>query len=111
MKKVLLDENLPKPLKKHFSEEFEVFTVHDLGWQSKKDKELLEAIVKEDIGILITADRNLQYQQNLEKYPVQVIVIISLDNRYKSLFPKVPQIEVALKNASETEKLITVDLR
>ena len=34
--KLLLDENLPKSLKKDFPE-FEIFTVRDMGWQSKEN--------------------------------------------------------------------------
>lgn len=51
---MLLDENLPKPLKKHFSNDFDITTVDDLGWQSKKDNDLLEAMMHEGIEILIT---------------------------------------------------------
>lgn len=39
--KLLLDENLPKRLKKHFPEH-EIFTVREKGWNSKKNGELLE---------------------------------------------------------------------
>jgi hypothetical protein len=36
MKKILLDENLPRQLKKYFSAaEYEVVSVPDLKWQSK----------------------------------------------------------------------------
>lgn len=34
--KMLLDENLPRPLKNHFSDKVEIFTVPELGWASKK---------------------------------------------------------------------------
>jgi hypothetical protein len=37
MKIILLDENLPVPLKNDFSDSFEVLTVYDKGWQSKKN--------------------------------------------------------------------------
>ncbi len=36
--KLLLDENLPKRLKKDFAN-FEIFTVRDKGWNSKKNGE------------------------------------------------------------------------
>jgi hypothetical protein len=42
-------KNLPVPLKNDFSDSFEVLTVYDKGWQSKKNGELLQAI--EDEGI------------------------------------------------------------
>jgi predicted nuclease of predicted toxin-antitoxin system len=38
MKIILLDENLPNPLKNDFSDRFEVVTVHDKGWQSKENR-------------------------------------------------------------------------
>ena len=44
MKRVLLDENLPRPLKKHFSPDFDVKTVPDLKWQSLKNGQLLQPI-------------------------------------------------------------------
>jgi len=111
MKKVLLDENLPNPLKKHFSEEFDVKTVYDYEWQALKNGELLKAITEEGINFLITGDRNLRYQQNLDKHLLQVVVLISYDNRYKTLKPWVPQIEEAMTGMQKEDKFIEVDLR
>lgn len=111
MKKVLLDENLPRPLKKHFSSDFDVTTVPDLKWQALKNGQLLNAIEEEGIDILITADRNLQYQQNLDKYPVQIVVLITHDNRYKTLQPCVLKIEVEMHKMTSEDKIIEVDLR
>lgn len=108
---MLLDENLPKPLKKHFSSDFDITTLPDLGWQSKKDDVLLEAMVQAGIEILITADRNLQYQQNLDNCPIQVIVLLTYDNRYKTLIAKIPLIETELRKLFDFEKVVTVDLR
>ena len=68
MKRVLLDENHDRRLKNYFSAEIDVTCVPDLGWQSKKNGELLMAMDAEGIHYLITADRNLQFQQNLDKY-------------------------------------------
>lgn len=62
MKKALLDENLPRQLKNAFSSAIEVTTVPDLGWQSKKNGELLSAMVENGIEYLITADKNLRFQ-------------------------------------------------
>ena len=49
MKRVLLDENLDRRLKNYFSAEFDITSVPDLGWQSKKNGELLTAMVAEGI--------------------------------------------------------------
>ncbi|MFN7115667.1 MAG: DUF5615 family PIN-like protein [Saprospiraceae bacterium] len=111
MKRMLLDENLPRPLKKHFSSDFDITTVPDLGWQSKKDTALLEAMMQEGIEVLITADRNLQFQQNFEKYPIHLVVLLSYDNRYKTLINKVAEIEHHLRQISDQNKLTIIDLR
>lgn len=112
MKIILLDENLPVPLKNDFSDTFEVITVYDKGWQSKQNGELLQAIDDDGIDFLMTADRNLEYQQNLNQYNLRLIVLITYDNRYKTLKSKVPIIEeVLLSEMSAHEKIIKIDLR
>lgn len=112
MKIILLDENLPVPLRNDFSENFEVITVYDKGWQSKQNGELLQAIDNDGIDFLMTADRNLEYQQNLDQYNLRLIVLITYDNRYKTLKNKVPIIEeVLLSEESANEKIIKIDLR
>jgi hypothetical protein len=44
LKRLLLDENLPRQLKKYFSDQIEASAVPDLGWQSKQNGELLTAM-------------------------------------------------------------------
>ncbi|MEM9886517.1 MAG: hypothetical protein AAF849_11550 [Bacteroidota bacterium] len=82
----------------------------DKGWQSKEGHELLEAIADDDIDALMTADRNLEFQQNMEKYNFKLIVLMTRDNRYKMLKAKVPQIEKTILEANESEQIIPIDL-
>ena len=111
MKKVLLDENLDRRLVKYFSAAFDVISVPDLGWQSKKNGELLTAMDTENIGYLVTADRNLRFQQNLEKYSVIVVVLLSFDVRLKSLTPFMEKIESSILKADASQRIIEIDLR
>lgn len=112
MKIILLDENLPAPLKNDFSPNFEVFTVYDKGWQSKQNGELLKAIEQEGIDFLMTADRNLEHQQNLNLFTLRLVVLITNDNRYKTLKAQVPKIEAALLSPDATAtKIIRIDIR
>ncbi len=111
MKKVLLDENLPKQLAGHFSPEFGVTSVPDLGWQSKKNGELLESMNSLGIQYLLTADRNLSFQKNLKKYSVIVIVLRSHDIRLKNLRPHIAVIEKQIKSADDSVRVIEIDLR
>jgi len=110
MKSLLLDENLPRSLKQCFSERFSVTTVPDLGWQSKQNGELLAAIDAEGIEFLITADRNLRFQQNLDRFRVRLVVIVSRDTRLKALADRIPEIETAIDQNSNL-RVIEVDLR
>jgi hypothetical protein len=111
MKRVLLDENLDRRLKNYFSAELDVTSVPDQGWQSKKNGDLLSAMGAEGIVYLVTADRNLRFQQNLDKYSVVIIVVCAYDNRLKGLIPFISKIEAGILAAELTDKIIEIDLR
>lgn len=110
MKKILLDENLPSPLEKDFSDDFEVKTVSEMGWANKQNGELLTAMEEEGFDILLTVDKNLQYQQNLDKYSVKVIVLRTFNNRYKTLTSFIPKIEEDILQ-NDDDKVLEIDLR
>jgi predicted nuclease of predicted toxin-antitoxin system len=111
MKKLLLDENLPRQLKKHFSAGFEVIAVPDLGWQSKKNGELLAAMNKAGIEYLLTSDKSLRFKQNLEKFKVRVVILLAYDNRLKKIIRKISEIEAGINMTDEFQKIIEVDIR
>lgn len=94
--KLLADENLPKRLKKDFAE-YEIFTVGEKGWNSKKNGELLELMLAENFDVLITFDRNLEHRQNFEKYPIAVFVLIAENNTYQILSELVSSIKAELE--------------
>ena len=94
--KLLLDENLPKRLKADFPEH-ETYTVSDLGWNGKTNGELLKLMMESKFDVLITFDKNLQYQQNLSKYPIPVIVLNAIDNSYITLSVLTPKINLVLR--------------
>lgn len=93
--KLLLDENLTKNLKHDFPEH-EILTVREKGWNSKKNGELLELMIADNFDVLLTFDKNLEYQQNFEKYPITVFVLIAENNTYKVLSKLVSNIQKEL---------------
>jgi predicted nuclease of predicted toxin-antitoxin system len=109
-KKLLLDENLPNPLKNDFSDEFEVSTVHDRGWASLKNGHLLAAMTEAGFDYLLTVDKNLRHQQNLDKFPIKLVVIRTFDNRYKLMKMLVPKIEEELKKMPSEARVWEIDL-
>ena len=88
--KLLLDENLSKRLKLDFPEH-EICTVRDKGWEGKKNGELMRLMVDESYDALLTFDKNLQHQQNFNKYPIPVLVLNASNNTYLTLKNLVPK--------------------
>ena len=71
--KILLDECVTKKLKNHLIE-FEIFTVSEMGWSGVKNGQLMTLCIENNFDILLTIDKNLMFQQNLEKYKVTIAV-------------------------------------
>ena len=111
MKRVLLDENLDRRLKAYFSDKFEVVSVPDLGWQSKKNGELLAAMAGEKFDYLLTADKNLRYQQNLAAFKIKVLILLVYDVRLTFLRHAVGEIERQVLEWDQADQYLEIDLR
>ena len=96
MRRVLFDEDVPRQLRRDLSV-FSVRTVQEQGWSSLQNGELLRA-ASADFDVLLTADKNLQYQQNISKYAIGVVVLALVDTRLPSLRTKLSDIESAIAN-------------
>ena len=94
--RLLLDECLPKTLKKEFLEH-KVQTVPEIGWAGKKNGELLR-LAEKQFDVFIILDQNLQYQQNLSKSSMAVLLLSVKNNRYESIQPLVSKILATLKS-------------
>lgn len=82
--RLMLDENLPKRLRFDFPEH-EVYTVRDKGWNGTKNGALLQLLLENSFDALLTYDKNLQYQQNFQKYTITVFVLTATINQYEAL--------------------------
>jgi predicted nuclease of predicted toxin-antitoxin system len=82
--RLLLDENLPKRLKTDFANH-EIYTVRDKGWNGIKNGQLLQLMVENGFHALLTFDKNLQHQQNFQKYTMTVFVLSAVSNTYIQL--------------------------
>ena len=87
--KILLDECVTKRLKK-FLTEFEVFTVTESGWSGIKNGELLTLCIENGFDILLTIDKNLMFQQNLDKLSLTIIVLNSTTSKVEELITFLP---------------------
>lgn len=82
--KILLDECVTKRFKKHLPE-FDVFTIIELELSGIKNGDLLAYCVENNFGILLTIDKNLMYQQNLNKYPITIVVLNCFTSKIEEL--------------------------
>ena len=94
MKHVLLDENLPRKLRRELPE-FIVRTVQEEGWTSYANGELLVR-AQEHFDVLLTADRRLQFQQNLARFDIGVVVIVTYSLQFRVISSALAEIRAAL---------------
>jgi hypothetical protein len=100
MKILLLDENIPKPLKKELTA-YQVYTVQELGWSGIEDKQLLNNAVAENFDVLITADKNLEYQHTISNFSIALIVIYPKLLKWEFIAPLVFQLISAIDEAEK----------
>ena len=105
--RILLDECVPKPLKREFTD-LDIRTVREMGWSGTKNGALLKLMSEERFTILLTSDRNIKYEQNLQQAGIAVIVMVARTNRLPDLLPLIPKVRKALSSIAPGE-LIEVD--
>ena len=107
--KILIDECLPKRLKRGF-EAYEVFTVPEMGWAGKKNGELLK-LMSGTFDVFVTVDQNLEYQQNLSEVTVAFIVLVAAKNTLDYLNPLLPQALTVLETIQPGDFVIITPLQ
>ena len=93
---VLIDESLPRDLKRHLPEH-RVTTVPERGWASKSNGELLR-LASSEFDVFLTADQNLEFQQNMSDYDIAIVVLVAPSNRLSDLVPLAPRILEVLQS-------------
>jgi predicted nuclease of predicted toxin-antitoxin system len=97
--KIILDENLPKPLKDIFAGHL-VSTVQEEGQAGTVNGALL-ALLEGMFDVFLTADRNLRYQQNLSGRTLAIIELPT--NRLPLLRPLFARIVAAVESITPGE--------
>ncbi len=88
--RILLDESVPGRLGFRLVGH-ETMSVQKRGWAGIKNGKLL-ALAAAEFDLLITADKGIEYQQNLATLPIAILVILARSNRMTDLEPLVPEI-------------------
>jgi predicted nuclease of predicted toxin-antitoxin system len=93
--KLLLDECVTRHLTRDLAGH-EVHTVEDAGFKGLENGDLLKA-ASGAYEVLITADRNLPYQQNLAGLNIAILILAAKRNSYVRLKPLIPRALSALE--------------
>ena len=86
----------------------EVAHAIDLGWDKLSNGRLLSACEDDGWEVLVTVDKNMRFQQNLDKRKITLIVLdlprIDLD----SLRRKLPKLQQALDQSLSPGSLVVI---
>ena len=97
--RVLLDESLPVQLADELFGH-SVRTVRQQGWNSLKNGELLRRARGEGFEVFVTADQNIEFQQNIVRADIGVVIIAARTNRIEDLLSLVPKILFAITSST-----------
>ncbi len=98
--KILLDECVTKRLKLSLSE-YEVYTVSEMKWNGIKNGKLMALCIDNNFDLLLTIDKNLMYQQNLDKFSLTLTVLNSSTSKIEELILFMPSFKAQV---SQLEK-------
>ncbi len=108
---LLLDENIDIRFKQELNRN-DVFTLIDLDWVGMKNGELREKINEKGFRFLVTADKNLPFQQNLNKVSFSIILLDSPTLLWEHLVQFVPLVTDLMQKhlAYNSFKIIYISL-
>ncbi|MCC5814912.1 MAG: hypothetical protein JJT78_09165 [Leptospira sp.] len=110
MKKVLLDESLPRKLKAYLTDICEPLTVSEMGWKAKTNGELLSLAVESSFEFFLIVDKNLAHQQNLSNYKIKVVLLDSYRNTIEVLSPFILEFKKLIIEERITEAYTVIKL-
>ena len=92
---ILLDESVPARFGSLLAGH-ECLSVQRRGWASIKNGRLL-TLAAPEFDVLLTADKGMEYQQNLATLPIAILIVLAKSNRIEDLASAVPKVLQALQ--------------
>jgi len=105
--KILLDECVTRKLKPHLTE-FEVKTVVEMNWSGLKNGRLMSAAIEEKFDVLLTIDKNIKHQQNMNNYGISVVVLDVEKSKIEFLLELLPNFKERV-NGYEKGKIYLIE--
>jgi hypothetical protein len=102
-----LDESVPVRLGKALTEIGCRVVRFPNEWKGLKNGRLLDRLDGSGIGCLVTCDKNLQYQQNLERHGIALVVLPR--QRFEDLLPLLDEIAGAITDIQPGQVIAIAD--
>jgi hypothetical protein len=83
---ILFDHNVNRHFARHLKEQ-NIKTAREMGWDKLVNGELLAAAAEAEFEALLSLDKNLRHQQNLNTLPIAIVVLDSVSNALSALIP------------------------
>lgn len=87
--RILLDEQLPRQLAPYLIGH-DARTVQQESWAGLKNGVLLTSAETAGFDVFLTGDQNLEFQQNISKRRLGVVVLCAASNALEDLVPLIP---------------------
>ncbi len=78
-------------------------------WDGTKNSALLR-LAEASFQVFVTADQNLQYQQNLKSAKLAIVLLVAPSNRLETLRPLMPQALTALESIQAGD-VVRIEMR
>ena len=105
MKKILLDECIPRKLKDRFPEH-ECTAVYELGWAGKKNGDLLSLAEESGFQVFIILDRGMAYQHNVTGRGIGILLIRAKSSRLVDVAVRAPDILQAIASIESGQVVV-----
>ena len=94
--RILLDEQLPRQLAGYLIGH-DVRTIQQASWKGLKNGALLAAAEAAGFPVFVTGDQNIEFQLNLSRRRLGVVVLCAVSNALEDLLPLVPAALAAIR--------------
>ena len=98
--RILFDHNAPRQLKRHLVGH-DVDVAEERGWATLVNGALLDQAEEAGYEVLITADKNMPYQQNIASRSLALIVLGV--NRWPLIEPRIEDVRAAIEGIQPGE--------
>ena len=106
--RILLDEQLPRQLAPYLIGH-DARTVQQESWAGLKNGVLLTSAETAGFDVFLTGDQNLEFQQNISKRRLGVVVLCAASNALEDLVPLIPRALAAIE-AIQLGRVVRVEV-